>query len=212
MNGIDFSQSACWYDDNAASFISGADPLDTGPDMRRFLDLLPVKVSPRILDIGCGSGRDLEAFQALGCRIGGIDPSAAMIGNCRARLKGEVMLEQTDLGGLFMPPASWDGVWAMASLLHIPLSGQEQAWCTIAHHLAPGGAAMAWVKAPKDVDAREFMDERGRPMCHYGSETALLLTERASMRYQASVTVDRIVRLDSRGDETIWTEILMQRR
>jgi ubiquinone/menaquinone biosynthesis C-methylase UbiE len=73
---------------------------------------------PRILDIGCGTGRDMAWFEARGASMTGIDVSAEMLARAGKRTRGT--LAQMDMRKLDFADASYDAVWVIASLLHIP--------------------------------------------------------------------------------------------
>src|SRR5688572_26466571 len=71
-----------------------------------------------ILDFGCGPGRDLLAFERLSHHATGLEGSAPMAAMAREASGCEV-LEQNFLA-LALPPARFDGVFANASLFHVP--------------------------------------------------------------------------------------------
>lgn len=73
---------------------------------------------PLILDVGCGPGRDMAWFEARGASMTGIDISMEMLARARKRTRGT--LAQMDMRHLDFGDASYDAVWAIASLLHIP--------------------------------------------------------------------------------------------
>ena len=73
-----------------------------------------------ILDLGCGPGRDLVAFSALGHVAIGLEGSAALARMARAASGCEV-LEQ-DFLALDLPALRFDGIFANASLFHVPSS------------------------------------------------------------------------------------------
>lgn len=75
-------------------------------------------VPPRILDVGCGPGRDMAWFEARGATVVGIDISSRMLELARARCAGELVA--MDMRQLALPDASFDVVWSIASLLHLP--------------------------------------------------------------------------------------------
>ncbi len=82
---------------------------------QRFLPKL--KAGAHILDAGCGSGRDARHFASLGFQVTAIDGSAAMA-RCASEYIGHpvrhLQFEALDYNAVF------DGIWACASLLHIP--------------------------------------------------------------------------------------------
>lgn len=72
-----------------------------------------------ILDFGCGSGRDANAFTEKGYSVIGIDLSEKMLEIARKTApKAEFRL--MDIVNLEFPDSHFDGVWAIASLLHVP--------------------------------------------------------------------------------------------
>lgn len=88
-------------------------------DLRRlydsFLSLLPPGAI--ILDVGCGGGRDLEAFKRRGFRAVGLEPAEKLAEIAREESGCEVIvgkIEELDR------PGEFDGAWACASLLHLP--------------------------------------------------------------------------------------------
>ncbi|MNE48457.1 hypothetical protein D3C80_1429220 [compost metagenome] len=90
----------------------------------------------RILDVGCGSGRDLRAFELLGFDCVGIDPSPSL-----ARIAHEYSGCETIVAGVedLDFKSSFDGVWACASLLHLPRHRFPAALNRILIALKPGG-------------------------------------------------------------------------
>ncbi len=72
----------------------------------------------RVLDLGCGPGRDIELLRARGARVIGADLSLGMLREARARVGGA--LACGDMRALPCASASFDGVWLCASLLHLP--------------------------------------------------------------------------------------------
>ena len=104
-----------YYDDHAEEFISGTFDVDMADLYRPFLEHIPH--GGRILDAGCGSGRDSLAFLRLGHAVISIDASERMVEATRSVTGGDVRqlsFEAADFENEF------DGIWACASLLHIP--------------------------------------------------------------------------------------------
>jgi SAM-dependent methyltransferase len=71
-----------------------------------------------ILDLGCGPGRDLQAFRALGHIPTGIDGVASFVAMARADSGCEVW--QQDFLRLDLAQGAFDGIFANASLFHVP--------------------------------------------------------------------------------------------
>ena len=106
------------YNDRAAEFWEGT----RGHDVSQNIDALlrHIRAAPpwRILDFGCGPGRDLGAFRALGHEAVGLDGSPPLAEMAR-RHSGCEVLEQ-DFLALDLPAARFDGIFANASLFHVP--------------------------------------------------------------------------------------------
>jgi SAM-dependent methyltransferase len=71
-----------------------------------------------ILDFGCGPGRDLLTFQHLGHHAVGLEGSARFVEMARELTGGEVLHQ--DFLHLELPRARFDGIFANASLFHVP--------------------------------------------------------------------------------------------
>ena len=109
------------YGENAASFWQGTKDHDVSQNYQKFLSQFPPSQALDILDFGCGPGRDLIYFKSLGHRPVGLDGSHAFSEMAQAN-SGCPVLNQSFLS-LDLPPATFDGIFANASLFHVP--GQE---------------------------------------------------------------------------------------
>ena len=88
---------------------------------------LAQRVGPggRIIEIGCGTGRDMAWFEAHGLDVIGIDLSWGMLSYARHVTEGDLL--QMDMTQLALADASFDGAWCCASLLHLPKETAPQA-------------------------------------------------------------------------------------
>lgn len=104
-----------YYEQNAEQFAEGTVSVDFTEIQNRFLDKLGNRA--RILDFGCGSGRDTKYFLEQGCQVEAIDGSAELCRLACAYTGIEVkqMLFQ-DLDAV----GKYDGIWACSSILHLP--------------------------------------------------------------------------------------------
>jgi len=91
----------------------------------------------RVLDVGCGVGRDLAWFRARGARGIGIDRSGGMLAMAGDAVDGGVA--QMDMRALAFPMGSFDLVWCIASLLHLPKRDAPVALAEMRRVLRPGG-------------------------------------------------------------------------
>jgi SAM-dependent methyltransferase len=106
------------YNDNALSFWQGTKDHDVSQNYLKLLGQFPPEQQLDILDCGCGPGRDLRYFKSLGHRPVGLDGSRAFAEMAKAN-SGCPVLHQSFLS-LDLPPGAFDGVFANASLFHVP--------------------------------------------------------------------------------------------
>ncbi|NQV09486.1 class I SAM-dependent methyltransferase [Candidatus Woesearchaeota archaeon] len=71
----------------------------------------------KVLDAGCGAGRDVEYLTEEKLDVIGIDISDNMLKEARKRVKG-AKFKKMDLLDIKLKPKSFDGVWCSATLLH----------------------------------------------------------------------------------------------
>ena len=106
------------YENNASSFWYGTKDHDVTQNYASFLSQFPEGSALDILDFGCGPGRDMRYFQSLGHRPVGLDGSEAFCDMAQTN-SGCPVLHQQFLS-LDVPDEAFDGVFANASLFHIP--------------------------------------------------------------------------------------------
>ena len=127
-------QTLNYYAENAADFASGTVNDDFSSIQKRFLTRLQPGAS--ILDFGCGSGRDTKAFLARGYRVTAIDGSQELcaIASANTGLPVRQMLfdELNDV-------EAYDGIWACASILHVPSAELPDIFRRMITALKPGG-------------------------------------------------------------------------
>ncbi len=111
--------------------------------MARFCALLPA--AAKVLDVGCGGGRDIKEIVQCGVSVFGLDRSRGML-RVALRSTPPGRLLQADMRVLPFAPASFDGIWASATLVHLPrrlIPTTLTNWCRCLH---PGGAIYLSVK------------------------------------------------------------------
>jgi SAM-dependent methyltransferase len=91
----------------------------------------------RILDFGCGPGRDLKALRELGHEAVGLDGCRAFAGMAQRHSGCEVLLQ--DFLELALPAASFDAVFANASLFHVPTRDIQRVMAELRACLKPEG-------------------------------------------------------------------------
>lgn len=102
----------------------------------------------RVLEIGCGAGRDAKTLIEMGYQWTGTDPSREMLRVARERgVRGDgfycASVYQLPTLNLLVP---FDGFWASASLLHVPPQRMVHALSVIRSMLRPGGIGFISLK------------------------------------------------------------------
>ena len=148
--------SADYYDDNAQRFYDSTVDVDMVGFYCKFLPL--VGAEGRILDLGCGSGRDTKYFVDLGYKVDAIDASKEMVR--LASIKSGLEVKHMSFE-LFSPGLQYDGIWACASLLHVEPKALKSMFVQISHWLNVSGVLYASFKYGDGVrvkDGRTFTD------------------------------------------------------
>ena len=101
--------TANWRFDQDDSRVAFARAITGGDSSARY----------RILDAGCGPGRDCAWFKERDFQVTGVDFSEGMLAEARRRVP-DVEFIHADLRQLEFPSGSFDGIWCCASLLHVP--------------------------------------------------------------------------------------------
>ena len=104
-----------YYAKNTEEFIASTLEADMSETQKKFLALLPK--GAHILDLGCGSGRDSLCFLQQGFQVTAVDGSLELAKFASELIGQEVVV--ADFKDLVLPLASFDAIWASASLLHV---------------------------------------------------------------------------------------------
>ncbi|HID4043853.1 TPA: class I SAM-dependent methyltransferase [Pluralibacter gergoviae] len=150
-----------FYQHNAKSFFNATVNVDMTSLYRPFIARLPPQ--GRVLDAGCGSGRDSRAFKALGFEVTAFDASAEMV--ALATEYTGLPVQQRRFEDV-SERECYDGIWSCASLLHVPASGLPAAMHRLADALKPGGVwylSFKYGSGERVKEGRHFtdLDEEG---------------------------------------------------
>jgi SAM-dependent methyltransferase len=122
----------------------------------RFASLISPK--SKILDVGCGPGRDLRIFSEAGHRPTGVDLNPAFVK--MAQHHGEVVLgDIREISSLFSSVV-FDGIWAQASLVHLRKSEVETLLRDLSVLLKQNGLLYACVPATGESGWHDESDGR----------------------------------------------------
>ncbi|NBA97229.1 bifunctional 2-polyprenyl-6-hydroxyphenol methylase/3-demethylubiquinol 3-O-methyltransferase UbiG [Pseudomonas sp. R5(2019)] len=125
------------YNDTAESFREGTRDHDVSQNIQALLRHLRSEPPLQILDLGCGPGRDLKTFSAMGHTAVGLDGAERFVEMARADSGCEVW--QQDLLALELPVERFDGIFANAVLFHVPSQELPRVLRELHATLKPGG-------------------------------------------------------------------------
>ncbi|NGZ87730.1 class I SAM-dependent DNA methyltransferase [Duganella aceris] len=106
------------YENTAEQFFAGTIDHDVSQNIAALLDAIDAPAPYRLLDLGCGPGRDLKTFKDMGHEPIGVDGAARFVEMARAYSGCEAW--QQDFVHLDLPADYFDGIYANASLFHVP--------------------------------------------------------------------------------------------
>ncbi len=144
------------YDARAEAFWEGTRDHDVSQNYAALLRAIDGAGPHRILDFGCGPGRDLAYFRSLGHHVVGLDGSARFVEMAR-KLTGCEVLHQ-DFLKLSFGGRQFDGIFANASLFHVPTSEIGRVLRELRAALAPRGVLFS--SNPRGADTEGFSGER----------------------------------------------------
>ena len=150
-----------YYDENSEEYSEKTFGADVSGLRDRFLSYVPH--GGRILDLGCGSGRDSSFFLNAGYEVTAIDGSAGM---CRIASKNAGIAVRRLQFSQLDYVEEFDGVWACSSLLHVPSCELPSTISLVRRSLKPGGVIFASFRLGDfegDRDGRHYTDlDQGR--------------------------------------------------
>ncbi|UVE18001.1 class I SAM-dependent methyltransferase [Pseudomonas sp. LS44] len=125
------------YQQSAEAFRTGTRDHDVRQNVSALLRHIHAEPPFAILDFGCGPGRDLRTFAELGHQPVGLDGCPRFVEMARADSGCEVWHQ--DFLQLDLPAAHFDGIFANASLFHVPRSELPRVLGELQASLKPGG-------------------------------------------------------------------------
>ena len=125
------------YNQNAEGFFAGTIDHDVNQNINSLLSYIEGNAPFKILDVGCGPGRDLKVFVELGHVAVGLEGADRFVDMAQAYSGCEVWYQ--DFLELDLPANHFDGVFANASLFHVPSQELPRVLLAINATLRPEG-------------------------------------------------------------------------
>jgi len=239
-------QNLQFYEDHAEDYAARFDAFDLSRIRQRFIETLesthdarPKSLADnmiRILDAGCGTGRDTYEFLRKGYAVTAIDASPAMLRECRRKLRdARDRPENAEMKRAAIASRSFeqtldeiafrndfDGVWTAASLLHVPSQQMEETIQKLIQALKPCGIlfmSFKYGRGEHEYDARFYS--------YYGRKDIRVLLERVPYAEEIRVWLsDRdgndlpsykqsrawLFEYMNRYDRTLWLNVLLRRK
>ncbi len=193
-------QTLSYYETNAGRFFEDTRKVDMSLLYKPFLSRLPV--DGHILDAGCGSGRDSLFFLRKGYEVTALDASEALANLASQYISRPVLrmsFDQIEFEDCF------DGVWACASLLHIPRRRILEVFDRLSRSLKPSGVLYASFKYGDEEGMRD-----GRFFSNYREDSFRGLLQ--GFHDLEAVQLWRTNDSRSGRCETTWLNVLLQKK
>jgi SAM-dependent methyltransferase len=162
--------------DRDASYRDGLDDVQWRAGViERWLEELPP--SPRLLELGPGTGQVAAHAARLGARVLAIDLSAKNVAYCRQRGIDAMVGDLRTLGSL-AELGTFDGVYAINALLHVPRAEHAAVVAGARLRLSPGGSLLLvnWGGIEREGIWREDRCDPPRYFSQYDDATFLALS------------------------------------
>lgn len=195
-----FLSTLAFYEKQGEQYYESTVGLDIHELYEPFLRELPP--GAHILDAGCGSGRDTKAFLDRGYLVTAIDSSAKMaqLATAFTGQRCEVLsFQEMEFRDKF------DGVWACASLLHVPKSEIEEVIHRFIRALKSGGIFYLSLKEGEG----ESIAEDGRLFNYYTEDSFRKLLSRFPMLRELAFWKTEEIR--SYQHRALWLNFLLKK-
>ncbi len=166
--------------------------------LSRFESMLPGK---RILDAGCGSGRDVEYFMEDGFDAIGVDLSLGLLKEAKKRVpKGK--FKKTDFRKMIFKAKTFHGIWSVSSLFHMPKEEVQKALKEFNRVLDDSGVLYISIKrgkGSKEIKKEKYQNE---PMTVYFYE----------QKEMEDLVCEAGFKIHSSEANDVWVEIFAEKK
>lgn len=189
-----------FYAKEASAYAAGSDESGPSKQLAAFVARLPHGTT--VLDLGCGTGRDTQALIEAGLKVTALDGSSEMAREAEKRIGQPVRVQLfEDLDDV----EAFNGIWANASLLHVPREGLPNVLRRVYRALKPAGVLYASFKA----GGREGRDTLGRYYNYLDPGEVRAAVEATGAWRTIVLNEGRGKGYD--GTETGWTEVFAEK-
>ena len=195
MNTLDY------YNKNSEEYFNSTLNVDMTNTYKEFLKLVPK--DGKILDLGCGSGRDSMNFMKLGYEVTAVDGSKELAKKASALLGKEVIastFEELELKEKF------HGIWACASLLHIKREDLKTVLNNLYNNLEDNGVFYMSFK----YGEKEYVDDKNRYFNCFTDESIIsFINENTKFNIlDLYITEDKLGRVN----EVKWVNLICNKK
>lgn len=149
------------YDSAPERFWQGTRDHDVSQNISALLNAIQGTAPFAILDFGCGPGRDLKRFREMGHAPVGLEGAGQFAAMARTYAGCEVWLQ--NFIALDLPLARFDGVFANASLFHVPSAALPRVLGELHATLKPGGVLFSSNPRGQNEEGMNY----GRYSCYH---------------------------------------------
>lgn len=192
------NETISYYDNNAEEYYRTTVNVDMDALRNKFASLLPDGAN--VIDMGCGSGRDVRALSDMGFHTVGLDASTELAEMANEKLGVDII--EGDMSK-WVSDTPYDGIWCCASIIHLTSEEKKAFFRNLEYNLKEGG--IIYISVKEGIE--EGSDDKGRYINNSTlGELEQYLTEAGCVIIETSSTKDRMKR------DTTWLNVIGQKR
>jgi|SRR3989344_318544 len=196
------------YDDLAVSWGSEAADKWGLDSLKKFAKMVRENGGFRVLDLGCGSGVQSKQLLEEGLEVVGLDLSQKMIEEAEKKISKAKFIVG-DMTKMPFTSTSFDGIYARASLLHVPKELMPKALESILKILKSKGILYLAVKKGEgegEVKEEKYGKRVKRFFSFFGEEEMGKLLDKAGFKI-----IDMSSEVKVKGSKTVWIEVFARK-
>lgn len=169
------------YNQFASEFAAKFEKIPETGQLDEFITLLPKRA--RVLDLGCGSGRDAAYLTDAALHVIGVDLSEGLIGEAKKK-RPDIDFRVMDMENLDFEKNSFDGIWSKLAILHVERERLPLILHSVSMLLKPNGLLMVETKQGEGegVEPVSFSANEERYFVYYKLDELVSMLEKAGYR------------------------------